>query len=179
MLSNIQVSGKSLLQIFLLGQEEFAGTLYAPDMEQLLQRVIASYHLKPLGMDEVRSYIECRLTRVGWHGDPSFSREAFQAIFSYTEGIPRRINTLCNRILLHGYLEEIHQFTNESILSVIQELDGEIPVVKTKVLPAAGVSPDIRMDIIEQRISRLEDGIRVERERFRRALAVVANKVKP
>jgi putative secretion ATPase (PEP-CTERM system associated) len=178
MLSNMQVSGKSLLQTFLLGQPEFSKTLYAPDTEQLLQRVIASYHLKPLGMDEVRSYIECRLGRVGWAGDPSFSKEAFQAIFSYTEGIPRRINNLCNRILLYGYLEELHQFTDESVLSVIRELDGEVPVVKSNERSILGEGQDQRLENIEQRLSAIEGGVRLERERIRRALAMMANKVK-
>jgi len=178
MLSNMQVSGKSLLQTFLLGQEQFVSTLYSPDMEQLLQRVIASYHLKPLDSDEVRNYVEYRLGRVGWRGTPSFSNEAYQAIYLFTNGVPRRINNLCNRIFLYGYLEEIYEFSAETIEIVIKELGEEVPVVRNKKTPVADESIDQRLLQIEERIAQLEDESRLERSRIRRALTMVANKVK-
>ncbi|MDO9190267.1 MAG: XrtA-associated ATPase, partial [Sulfurimicrobium sp.] len=103
MLSNFQTDDKSLLQTFLLGQPEFRRTLLSDDMQQLRQRVIATYHLGPMDATETRSYIEHRLHTVGWHGDPSVSDEAFSAIYDYSGGIPRKINTLCDRLFLMGY----------------------------------------------------------------------------
>jgi general secretion pathway protein A len=70
MLSNFQTDDKSLLQTFLLGQPEFRATLHSPGMQQLRQRVIASYHLGPMDAGETRAYIEHRLHTVGWNGDP-------------------------------------------------------------------------------------------------------------
>jgi putative secretion ATPase (PEP-CTERM system associated) len=61
MLSNFQTDDKSLLQTFLLGQPEFRATLHSPGMQQLRQRVIASYHLGPMDAQETRAYIEHRL----------------------------------------------------------------------------------------------------------------------
>lgn len=125
MLSNFQANDKSLLQTFLLGQPEFRKTLHSQSMLQLRQRVIATYHLGPMDVDETRAYIEHRLHTVGWHNDPSFSAEAFPAIFDYTGGIPRKINTLCDRLFLMGYLEEIHAFGVAEVNEVIRDIQQE------------------------------------------------------
>ena len=125
MLSNFQTDDKSLLQTFLLGQPEFRSTLHSASMLQLRQRVIASYHLGPMDAPETQLYIEHRLRTVGWNGDPSFSPEAYAAIFAYTGGIPRKVNTLCDRILLMGYLEELHAFSGDDVAEVIADIDDE------------------------------------------------------
>ena len=74
MLSNFQTDDKSLLQTFLLGQPEFRTTLHSAGMQQLRQRVIASYHLGPMDADETRAYIEHRLHTVGWQRRPDLQR---------------------------------------------------------------------------------------------------------
>ncbi|MEQ8496645.1 MAG: AAA family ATPase, partial [Gammaproteobacteria bacterium] len=70
MLSNFDYQGLPLVQSFLLGQREFRGIMRAPGLEQLRQRVIAAYHLKPLSHEEVKSYIEHRMRKAGWANDP-------------------------------------------------------------------------------------------------------------
>jgi len=125
MLSNFQTDDKSLLQTFLLGQPEFRTTLHSPSMQQLRQRVIASYHLGPMDAQETRAYIEHRLHTVGWNNDPAFSDEAHAAIFAYTGGIPRKTNTLMDRVLLMGYLEEMHSFSETDIGEVIKDISEE------------------------------------------------------
>jgi len=125
MLSNFQCGEKSLLQSFLLGQPEFRRTLQSPSMEQLRQRVIASCHLGPIDAAETEAYIVHRLQTVGWHGDPSFSADAFAAIHEYTGGIPRKINVLCDRVLLMGCLDDKHAFTGKEVAGVIDDLQQE------------------------------------------------------
>ena len=125
MLSNFQTNEKCLLQTFLVGQPEFRGTLHSPGMQQLRQRVIASYHLGPMDGEETKAYIEHRLATVGWKGDPSFSDGAHEAIFAYTGGIPRKVNTLCDRILLMGFLEEMHGFEERDVAAVIGDINQE------------------------------------------------------
>jgi len=125
MLSNFQHDGKPLLQIFLLGQEEFRDTLLSEGFEQLRQRVIATYHLNPLSEDETRTYIEHRLGRVDWDEDPIFEDEAFSEIFLYTDGVPRRINNLCDRLLLFCYLEEQHTISGQTVSDVAEEIGSE------------------------------------------------------
>jgi len=142
MLSNFQDEDRSLIQTFLLGQPEFRNILQSMDMQQLRQRVIASYHLGPLDADETRGYIEHRLNLVGWKGVPGFSEEAFQSIHRFTGGIPRRINTFCDRLMLFGYLEEKHQFGEDEISEVIEDLRHEVAHQETTNIPAAsGVLP--------------------------------------
>lgn len=128
MLSNFQTADKSLLQIFLLGQPEFRKTLLSPDMQQLRQRVIASYHLGPLDAQETKDYIEHRLYTVGWNGDPSLSEDAFSEIHKFTGGIPRKINTLCDRLFLMGYLENRHSFYGSDVIEVISDIQQELTI---------------------------------------------------
>jgi putative secretion ATPase (PEP-CTERM system associated) len=125
MLSNFVSADKPLLQTFLLGQPEFRKTLQSPAMEQLRQRVIATCHLGPLDGAETEAYIVHRLQTVGWREDPSFSKEAFAAIHQYTGGIPRKINVLCDRLLLLSRLDEKHAITVNAVALVVNELQQE------------------------------------------------------
>lgn len=125
MLSNFQHGDKPLLQSFLLGQPEFRRTLQSPALEQLRQRVIASCHLGPIDDAETEPYIVHRLKTVGWNGDPSFGADTFSAIHQYTGGIPRKINALCDRLLLMGRLDEKHAFTGKEVAEVIADLKQE------------------------------------------------------
>jgi len=128
MLSNFQCGDRALLQSFLVGQPELRSMMRAPSMEQLRQRVIASYHLGPLDEQETRAYIEHRLHCVGWKSDPSFEPDAFVDIHRSTGGIPRRINSLCNRLLLAGFLAERHTLGRADVEAVVTEIDYEVGV---------------------------------------------------
>jgi putative secretion ATPase (PEP-CTERM system associated) len=175
MLSNIQVDGAPVLQTFLLGQDEFRAILQAPDMEQLRQRVIATYRLKALAPEETAGYIEHRLRHVGWTGDPSFDQGAYEEIHLQTEGVPRRINTFCDRLMLYGYLEELHAFTREQVQVVARELYGELD--RSQRMTSAPRVPlvrgpwqealDARLSALEERMSGLEDALVLERARSR------------
>jgi hypothetical protein len=152
MLSNFQTDEKSLLQTFLLGQPEFRATLHSPGMQQLRQRVIASYHLGPMDAQETRAYVEHRLTTVGWKGDPSFDDGAHAGIYAYSGGIPRKVNTLMDRVLLMGFLEEMHAFGEQDINTVVKDISEEFevadpaggPVIGT---PAPGALPGASSDV--------------------------------
>ena len=125
MLSNFQLEDHALLQSFLVGQPEFRDMMQRAEMQQLRQRVIASYHLGPLDAQETRGYIEHRLGHVGWEGDPAFEPGAFTAIYGFTGGIPRNINTLCDRLLLAAYLGESHAISEAQVREIIEELREE------------------------------------------------------
>lgn len=126
MLSNFHYAEKPLLQSFLLGQPEFRVTLQSEEMQQLKQRVIASYHLGAMDLSETHAYIQHRLDLVGWKNDPSISEKAFERIFEFTGGIPRKINTLCDRLLLLGFLSEKHEFDRAEVQEVIDDLGQEV-----------------------------------------------------
>jgi putative secretion ATPase (PEP-CTERM system associated) len=126
MLSNLQVGGRPALQSFLLGQPQFRDILGSPDLDQLRQRVIASYHLGPLDAQETRHYIEHRLKRVGWDNDPALSDDFFGSVYTHTGGVPRRINTLVSRLLLFGFLEEKHELSGANVDEVARDLEHEL-----------------------------------------------------
>ena len=74
---------------------------------------------------ETKAYILHRLRTVGWDGDPSIDEDAFDAIYQHTDGIPRRINLLCNRLLLLGFMDEKHAITGSDAATVIEEMEQE------------------------------------------------------
>lgn len=157
MLSNFQLGDHSLLQIFLLGQPEFRQTLFhSPTLEQLRQRVIATHHLDPMEPEEVEPYILHRLKKVGWIGNPSFAPEAFELIFEYSEGVPRKLNVLVSRLLLFGAVEELHRITAQHVRNVIAEIEADrgideaslapIPVEEVVAHAAAASAPDAPLE---------------------------------
>jgi general secretion pathway protein A len=126
MLSNFQVGDRALLQSFLVGQPELRRIMQSPDMQQLRQRIIASYHLGPLDRAETQAYIEHRLHHVSWSGDPKIEPEAYDSIFAFTAGIPRRINLVANRLMLGGFLGETHVISSNDVVAVADELKTEL-----------------------------------------------------
>ena len=140
MLSNFQLERHALLQSFLIGQPELRRKLESPEMEQFRQRVIASCHLGPLDAAETRHYIEHRLRHAGWAGSPSFRDEGFDEIHRWTAGVPRRINLLCNRLLLGAFLSNRLDIDADTVRQAGQEIRGEVgesvnPVARGSSLP--------------------------------------------
>ncbi len=126
MLSNFQLDDKPLIQSFLLGQEELKDIIQAPNMEQFRQRIIASAHLKPLSVDEVKSYMNHRLQQAGCEMESLFSDDAFELIHQKTLGVPRKINIFVDRLLLYGFLEELTCFGIDAINDVAEEMSVEL-----------------------------------------------------
>jgi hypothetical protein len=126
MLSNFQVGGKPLLQSFLLGQEELQPILRAPNMEQFRQRIVASCHLAPLSDVECKAYIEYRMHNAGWSRPALLSQGAYDQVYQFTHGVPRKINTLMDRILLYGFLEELETLDEEAVKNVLKEVADEM-----------------------------------------------------
>jgi putative secretion ATPase (PEP-CTERM system associated) len=125
LLTNLQIKNKPLLQIFLLGQPELRDMIQNPRMEQVHQRIVAACHLEPLKEPETKNYILHRLTQVGWDGRLQLSEAIYPVIYKFSEGIPRRINLICSRLLLHGSVEELWQIGINDIKEVIEELQHE------------------------------------------------------
>ena len=125
MLSNFQFGKQALLQTFLVGQPEFREILQHPNMQQLRQRVTATCHIGPLDVEETRGYIEHRLKCAGGTGKPEFGEGVFEAIFKATGGIPRRINSVCDRLLLLGFLGDKESLSLQDVEEVVNELHEE------------------------------------------------------
>lgn len=128
MLSNFQFETQALLQSFLIGQPEFRATMNSPDMQQLRQRVIAACHIGPMDLEETKGYIQHRLKCAGSKGKPQFQEDAYEAIFNASGGIPRRINAVCDRLLLLGFLNDKKLFTRVEVDSVAAELNDRAAI---------------------------------------------------
>ncbi len=126
MLSNFQLGSSALLQIFLLGQPEFRDLVRdAAELEQLRQRVIATHHLEPMDANEVEPYIVHRLSRAGWNGRPQVTADAYTALYAETGGVPRKLNTLMNRVMLMGAVEQVDVLDGGLVQAVIADMAGK------------------------------------------------------
>jgi type II secretory pathway predicted ATPase ExeA len=105
MLSNINSGKDQVLQVILAGQPGLRDNLRDPRLEQFAQRISVDYNLEPLNQDETREYIRHRLGIAG--GSPGiFDDAACDAVFRYSDGIPRLVNLLCDTALVYGYAEQ-------------------------------------------------------------------------
>ncbi|HAK62478.1 MAG TPA: ATPase [Alphaproteobacteria bacterium] len=136
MFANFQYGHAALLQIIMVGQPEFRATLGMPQFDQLRQRILASYHLGPITEAETHAYVTHRLQAVGWKNDPQITDAAFTEIYKFSGGVPRRINTLCARVLLFGFIEERHLIDADDVRKVGQDLEAE----RQEVVAGPGVS---------------------------------------
>lgn len=139
-LSNLELKGRALLQIFLVGQAELRRIIVSNHMEQLRQRIIASHRIEPMAEEESRAYILHRLRAVGWNNDPELAPEIFAEVYQASRGIPRKINLIMDRMLLHGYLEELHGLNLAALTTVLDEMDEEM----------AGVPPTLEVPAVLQ-----------------------------
>ena len=190
MLSNFQVGGHALTQIVLLGQPEFRERLNGEDsLEQLRQRVIAVHHLDPMEEDEVAEYIAHRLSRVGWQGRPDFADDAFAALYAASGGVPRRLNALAARVMLHAAVTGDDLIDGRVVRTVQADMEADLPGSSADlVLPrrrepsserGSGLPPlrehtevDAEMN---RRIADLEQRLQEQDEALRRVLTLLVD----
>jgi putative secretion ATPase (PEP-CTERM system associated) len=125
LLTNLQQDNEPLLQIFLVGQEELRQTVLSAGLKQLHQRIVAACHMEPLTTEITEAYVKHRLSQAGWEGDPAIHESVYEIIHRFSNGIPRLINLICGRLLLHGMVEELHEITEPDIREVIEALADE------------------------------------------------------
>jgi hypothetical protein len=122
MLSGIEAQKEKLLRVILAGQPELARRLEEPRLEQLRQRVRLQFHLSALSKRETREYIEHRLEIAGASGRRIFEDDAFDLIFTYSGGVPRLINTICDTAMLCGFAEEQPLISRKLVMTAVEEL---------------------------------------------------------
>ncbi|NBW74746.1 MAG: general secretion pathway protein [Sphingomonadaceae bacterium] len=144
MLSNFQLGAHPLLQTLLLGQPEFRDMIQDhPQLEQLRQRVIAAHHLEAMELGEVQAYIEHRLKCVGWVGNPQFDQGVYTELYEASGGVPRRINQICNRLMMLGAVDQRSRIDRAMLSQVLDELelDGTMQLKKLESSIAAEAGP--------------------------------------
>jgi len=122
MLSNLETDDGKLLQVVLIGQPELRDKLALRDMRQLDQRIAVRYHLHALTLKETTQYVLHRLSVAGEVNAVTFSRRAWSRLHRYCGGIPRRINVLCDRILMTAYVQGSRSITASMVKQSIRDL---------------------------------------------------------
>jgi general secretion pathway protein A len=125
MLSNLETERGKLLQIVLIGQPELRQQLGRPALRQLNQRIALRYHIQPFTRQETEDYINHRLVVAGSHGGVKFSRRALSTIYRLSEGIPRKINLICDRAMLSAYVHETNLIDHTHVRQAAVELEGQ------------------------------------------------------
>jgi general secretion pathway protein A len=125
MLSNLETEKEKLLQIILIGQPELKTMLTLPALQQLNDRITVRYDLIPLSADEVIAYIEHRLRVAGGPGKIKFTKGAYRAVYDFSEGVPRRINALCDRAFLIAYAKNISKIDRWVIRHAARDIGSE------------------------------------------------------
>jgi UDP-N-acetylglucosamine 2-epimerase len=126
----LMATGKSArrmpLQVILLGQPELRQLIETPEFAKLRAEISVSWHLGPIEPGETGPYVEHRLRKVGWKGVPAFDAGAFEEIFRWSGGIPRRINLLCNRLMLACFLAGHERIDAALVAATARDLRAEL-----------------------------------------------------
>jgi type II secretory pathway predicted ATPase ExeA len=132
LLSNINSGEDHLLQMILVGQPQLLEKLRRPELTQFAQRISVSYHLLPLSYTETRGYVRHRL-QVAQAAPDLFTERAVRAVFHFTNGVPRLINSICDMACVYGYADSTPVIDIDSILAVIRdkERSGLLPLHNT------------------------------------------------
>lgn len=125
MISNLETETDKLIQIILVGQPELRRTLALPELEQLNQRITVRYHVNPLEESEIGAYIAHRLRIAGAQVNVEFTPQALRLIYHVTDGVPRKINVLCDRCLLVGYVSGRYDIDGDMVQQAIDDIKGE------------------------------------------------------
>ena len=120
MLTNINSNKDELIQLILVGQPELRDMIRDPRMNQLAQRVAASFHLNRMDRDGTRAYIVHRMKTAGGAGE-EFTKDATTLIFEATGGVPRLINQLCDFGLLYSWTDDSRVVHKDCIQSILDD----------------------------------------------------------
>lgn len=106
-----------------MGQPELKDVLAREELRQLRQRILVHYELHPLSAEDVRHYVQHRLTLAGGTGRPSFTKWAMRAIHRASNGIPRIVNTLCDKALLAAFIRDSDEVNYWDVRRAIKDME--------------------------------------------------------
>ena len=136
LLSNLEVNGDKLVQLFLVGQPELETKLAKPELRQLRQRITVHYRLRPLNAEDTERYIHHRIGVAGGEAERVFPTVACAEVYRITHGIPREINTVCSQALLNAFVEDAPSVNVQHVASAVGELEFE-SVIEDEDVPEA------------------------------------------
>ena len=122
LLSNLETTREKLLHLVLVGQPELADMIDSFALRQLGQRIQLVCHLRPLTFEETVQYIQHRINLVSEKPQTPFEKGALRAIYTFSKGVPRLVNTACDRMLLAAYLKSRTRISAGMAARIIEEL---------------------------------------------------------
>ncbi len=133
LLTNLETTQEKLLQVLLVGQPELNDKLDSPELWQLKQRIAHRSQLVPLDLNETTGYIARRLelAGAGSNGCLDFVPDTIAAVFRYSCGIPRLINTICENALITAYARQSRNVTPAIIEDVAVNLRLHVPAAQS------------------------------------------------
>ncbi len=126
LLSNLETEKRKLLHIILFGQPELDEMLSVHSTRQIRQRIAFAHRLGHLDAEEVKSYVEQRLSTAGYRGEPLFTRAALRGLFDRSGGTPRLINILANKALLAAFGEGRLHIEPRHVKAAARDTDGAL-----------------------------------------------------
>jgi type II secretory pathway predicted ATPase ExeA len=135
LLSNIETPTAKLLPIVLVGQPELATRLNDLHLRQLKQRVALRCTLHPLSLHETAAYIAKRLRIAGGDGAGIFTREAVEAVYEASAGIPRTISVVCDNALVSAFALDRRPVDADTVHDVCRDFDLERPTLVMHAAP--------------------------------------------
>lgn len=129
LLTNLETNQDKLMQIILVGQPELNDILASKQLRQLSQRIKSRYHLGELDLQQLAAYIKSRLRVAGCERE-LFTKKAVKKIFSYTHGVPRLINMLCDRCLMGAYATDRSIVDHKVVAQAASEVFGNHHVIR-------------------------------------------------
>jgi type II secretory pathway predicted ATPase ExeA len=113
-LVNFDLDSKNCITVILAGQPEIIRRIKMEHLSALRQRIRLSVTLSPMSCDETVRYIDHH-TSVCGNQNPLFTEAAKADIFKKTNGIARKINTICYNTLLQGAARELDVIDSNNI----------------------------------------------------------------
>lgn len=128
LLTNLEGHGERAVQVLLIAQENLAEMLKDERLRAFRQRIAVYARLRSFTADETMDYIRHRIARAGGNADSIFTAAAISEIHLRSEGIPRRINQLCQRTLLLAFAHDIGTIDESDVIAAAAQLVSEVSI---------------------------------------------------
>ncbi len=138
LLSNLETDTSKLMQIVLTGQPELLRKLSSPALRQLRQRIAVEHHMEPLGLDEIRPYLAHRIQVAGGQFDYVFAEGVEPVFYGFSNGCPRLISLLADRVLLSAYAKSLRPIDSEFVEKKAKSMEA----IRQATLPGHAATGD-------------------------------------
>jgi general secretion pathway protein A len=176
-LSNLEFRDDKLVEMVLAGLPSLQARLRSPGMSALWQRIAVHSKVETLDLEHTGHYIRHRLTIADAANTDLFTSDAIAAVHEKTKGIPRLVNTLCDRALLVAFARDAVTVNRDMVEAAAGDLELEAPDVEEKAEPERHLRP-VEPDMMARVRERL-DAVEKKQEQILEALEKLQSQSSP